>query len=156
MRLLPIAISIIALFLSFSAFAQPANDDICNAFAISLGSTVGSTANLGPIDVTGATAQPGEPNTPVGTGPNSCQAQDGWCSSDVVVQNSTWYTFTGTSEGSVLITVFGFDTQLAVYSGSCTDILAGHGTFIAGNDDQVGGGTNSDVVLSCLTSGETY
>lgn len=157
MRFAVITTLVVALTLPFLAFAQPSNDDICNAEALSLGSTIGSSLSYGPVDVTGATAQPGEPDSPVGTGSNSCRAQDGWCSTDVIVQNSTWYTFTGPSAGSVLIQTGGdFDTQLAVYGGSCTDILAGNGTFLGGNDDMTNGDVRSELTVSCLNDGETY
>jgi hypothetical protein len=51
--------------------AQPANDNICNASALSVGTN-------GPFDITGATPEVGEP--PPAAGTNNCTSQDGWCS----------------------------------------------------------------------------
>jgi hypothetical protein len=97
-----------------------------------------------------------------GTGPSSCNSQDGWCSFETGVQNSLWYSFEAPASGSVTIVATGFDTQLALWdAGDCDDFSTF--TEIAANDD------NGDDVIpgnhpfapaiieaACLNPGQTY
>lgn len=133
------------------------SDSICNAVNLDLGTN-------GPFDVTGALVEAGDPLPPIGTGGDGgCWSQDGWCGvpPEPVLDNTTWYTFVAPQSGSITLNSDNstFDTQLAVYSGSCTEILAGSGLFLGGNDDNNNGPNvdfTSELSLDCLTPGETY
>jgi hypothetical protein len=135
------------------AGAPTANDFACDAIAIAVG---GCAA----YDNECATADAGEVDPGPGTGPSSCNSQDGWCAGADNVENSVWYTFTAPASGCVSININptdGFDDmQLAVWSATdCND----YATFseLAGNDD--GGATLFAPLideLACLTPGETY
>lgn len=130
------------------------NDDVCDAVAIPFGVT--------PFNNACATAQLGEPSPGPGTGGSTCNSQDGWCSFEVDVDNSLWFTFVAPASGCVSIVADGFDTQLAVWEVSnCNDF----NSFVelAANDD--GGddilpsaaGLSAGIDrLSCLTPGATY
>ncbi len=133
----------------------PNNDDACQPEALTLGVNSGySSVN--------ASAETGEVSPGAGTQGNTCQSQDGWCSFDADVQNSTWYTFNAPASGNVIVSTdgSGFDTQLAVYSAaSCSNLTSGAATLIAANDDNPDYITtifSSEVTLVCLTPGETY
>jgi hypothetical protein len=129
----------------------PANDDVCNAAPLVLGSNTGFT-NVG------ATVETGEP-LPAPTG---CQEQDGWCDLESGLDNTTWFTFEGPSSGNLVIDTDGSDddTQIAVYSAtSCQDFATGSAVQIAANDDNPDYITTifSSIVFLCdLTPGETY
>lgn len=124
------------------------NDDACNAEALTLGVTAIVNNN-------GATAEVGEVNPGPGTGPSSCDSQDGWCSFELDVDNSVWYTFVGPAGGCVNIDFTGTtDLQVAVYTvGSCGNFASY--TEVAGNDD---GGNGLAPALAFLTvvPGQTY
>lgn len=109
----------------------PANDDVCNAIAISTGAN-------GPFSNVAASAEAGEAVPGAGTGSSSCESQDGWCSFELVVDNSIWFQFVAPASGSVTIDTDGSDddTQLAVYSAdNCGDLVTGNGTLLGANDD---------------------
>lgn len=133
----------------------PANDDVCDAAALSIGSN-------GPFYNETATVEGGEPVPGAGTGGSSCQSQDGWCSFELGLDNTTWYSFVAPASGSVTISTdaSGFDTQLALYSAAaCADVLAGGATLLGANDDNPNYITtqfSSELTVSCLTPGETY
>jgi PKD repeat protein len=131
----------------------PANDDVCGATALSLGSN-------GPFDVTGATVQAGEPVPGAGTGTTSCESQDGWCSGDLAIQNSVWFTFVAPASGTVTVNTDGsYDTQVAVYEAlNCTEVTNGT-TLLGANDDNANYITtqfSSELTLCGLTAGATY
>jgi hypothetical protein len=140
--------------LSVDCPSPPANDDVCNATPISFGATTYSTGF--------ATAQSGEPNPGAGTGTSSCTSQDGWCSFELDVDNSVWFTFQAPASGCVSIVADGGDTQLAMYEASnCNDFTTF--TEVAANDDSgddIIPGANifsaGIVEASCLTPGATY
>jgi len=124
------------------------NDDVCNATVLVPGVPE-------PFDNTCATAQPGEVTPGAGTGPSSCDAQDGWCSSETAVQSSLWFTFQAPPSGCVSIDAGPGDFQLAVYSVvDCSNF----GTFteLAANDDGGPGLSPHIEQLSCLVPGQTY
>lgn len=131
------------------------NDDVCSAIPLSFGAN-------GPFVTTGATAQVGEPVPPQGSNTtNNCESQDGWCSGDLVVDNSVWFTFVAPVSGNVTINTDGsYDTQLAVYSAaSCTALTSGGATLEGANDDNPNFVTtefSSEVTVTCLTAGQTY
>lgn len=140
--------------LSINCPSPPANDDPCNATAVSIGSTSFSNEY--------ATSTSGEIGPGAGTETSSCNSQDGWCSFETDVDNSVWFTFTAPASGCVSIVADGFDSQLALYSvtncgdyntytevaandDSGDDIISSAGIFSAGIDQ-----------ASCLTPGATY
>ncbi len=139
--------------LSLSCVGAPTNDAPCGAVALNFGDNN--------YNHTGLTADAGEVSPGAGTGASSCTSTDGWCSFEIDVDNSAWFTFVAPAGGSVTIVADGFDSQIAVYSASdCSDYT----TFseVGANDDSgddlltganlFSGGLN----LSCLTPGATY
>lgn len=142
--------------LDLSCIPAPTNDSPCNAAALSIGANAHNHFGL--------SADPGEVGPGAGTGTSSCNSQDGWCSFELDVDNSAWFTFVAPASGSVSIVADGpgFDSQLAVYS---VDDCADYSTYtlLAANDD-----SGDDIIpaagiftagideLSCLTPGETY
>jgi hypothetical protein len=133
----------------------PSNDNVCNPIGLNAGMN-------GPFSNVNATAQSGEPVPGPGTGGNTCQAQDGWCSLDLNVDNSIWFTFVAPSSGSVTISTDGSDedTQVAVYSASsCGALLSGQGVLVGANDDNPNYQITlfSSLLNLCgLTPGNTY
>lgn len=130
------------------------NDDVCNATPVTFGSTAFANNT--------ATAQANEPNPGPGTGLASCNSQDGWCSFELDVDNSVWFTFQAPASGCVSIVADGFDSQVALWDATdCNDFT----TFveIAANDD-----SGDDIVptanlfsggiieAACLIPGRTY
>jgi uncharacterized protein YjdB len=142
----------------------PSNDNICNAISLNVGSNVGNSMTNGPYDITNATVQAGEPLPPTGTGGDAgCWSQDGWCgvSPEPGLDNTTWYSLIAPASGSITLSTDNstFDTQVAVYAGSCSEILAGNGSFIGANDDNDQSPTvpyTSSLSMNCLTPGTTY
>jgi hypothetical protein len=124
------------------------NDDICSAQLISIGV-------LTSFDNTCATVEAGEPAPGPGSGPSSCDSQDGWCSFETGLQNTVWFTFTVPSTGAVSIETDGFDTQLALYS---ADNCGGPFTLLAANDDGGTGTLFSSRISTvyCLQPNKTY
>jgi PKD repeat protein len=115
-------------------FYYPFNDDIENAYPVSLGLN-------GPFNNFCATVQPNESNPPEG----SCNSQETWCGcevSDIIIDNSVWFTFTGPESGIIAIDAPGFDNQIAIYdAGEAADIISGDDskyTILAANDDYFG------------------
>ena len=130
------------------------NDDVCGATPVTFGTTA--------FDNTTATAQTGEPDPGAGTDVSSCNSQDGWCSFELDVDNSVWFTFQAPASGCVSIVADGFDSQVALWDVTdCNDFT----TFveIAANDD-----SGDDIVptanlfsggiieAACLIPGRTY
>lgn len=142
--------------LSFTC-APPANDNVCNATPLVFGTN-------GPVYTAAATAQVGEPVPPVGSGGGfeaGCESVDGWCSGNLVIENSVWFSFVAPASGSVtLSTDNSYDTQLAVYeAASCSAVLSGGATLVGANDDNPNSPTtlfSSELSISCLTPGQTY
>ena len=105
--------------LSMVCTDPPTNDYVCDAQPVTLG--VPAAANSAC-----ATAEYGEVNPGIGSGTNSCLAQDGWCADEPPsIQNSLWYTFVAPPSGSVDILTgdvpFG-STQLALWEvDDCSD-----------------------------------
>ncbi len=140
----------ISLITSAVAFAQPANDDACNAIALNPNGTVGSYTNVG------ATVQAGEAAiAPPQTG---CETQDGWCGAESGIDGSVWFTFVSANTSATISTCSAnsIDTQVAVYAATdCTDF--GTLTLIGANDDGAGcAGFSSLLDVSGLNIGETY
>ncbi|MDA0972819.1 MAG: DUF4397 domain-containing protein, partial [Bacteroidetes bacterium] len=133
------------------AFAQPANDDACNAIALNPDGTVNSYTNVG------ATVQAGEAAiAPPQTG---CATQDGWCGAESGIDASVWFTFTAINTSAEISTCYdggSVDTQIAVYSATdCTDF--GSLTLLGANDDGAGcPGFSSLLEVSGLAIGQTY
>lgn len=130
----------------------PANDNVCAAEQLTLGIPA-------PFTNLSATPQPGEVTPGAGTGntlPESCDAEDGWCSSDTAVQNSVWYFFTAPASGHVLVSAESLDMQIAVYTaGSCSDFSSF--TEVAANDDSSPECLFCPYLdLNCLIPGQRY
>lgn len=140
----------ISLIISAVAFAQPANDDACNAIALNPNGTVGSYTNVG------ATVQAGEAAiAPPQTG---CATQDGWCGGESGIDASVWFKFTSANTSAEISTCYdeSGDTQIAVYSATdCSDF--GSLTLIGANDDGAGcPNFSSFLEVSGLAIGQTY
>ena len=141
----------ISMITSAVAFAQPANDDACNAIALNPDGTVNSYTNVG------ATVQAGEAAiAPPQTG---CATQDGWCGAESGIDASVWFTFTAINTSAEISTCYdggSVDTQIAVYSATdCTDF--GSLTLLGANDDGAGcPGFSSLLEVSGLAIGQTY
>lgn len=133
--------------LSITCETPATNDDACDADALALGVTT-------PFDLTGTSAQAGEPSPGAGTGASSCDSQDGWCSFETDVDASVWYTFVAPENGCVDIELTGGDSQLAVWSvDDCGDF--GSYVEVAANDDG-GDGLAGALFNLSLEPGETY
>jgi hypothetical protein len=147
--------TLVFIFATVVAIAQPANDSPCNAELIE----VDGPAIVG--DNSDATADNDEV-VPPATGGNSCIT--GWCNDDIAVQNSMWYSFVAPDNGAVVISTCNtgsvLDTQLALWMvGNCADYTTFN--FLAANDDIEGGCTNGGIYSSGfsidgLTPGATY
>ena len=114
----------------------PENDNIENAIALEPGENAYYSNECG-------TVEEGEP-----------YPSDSWTDLD----NSIWFTFSGTSGGLVTIETKGFDTQIAVYQAdSYADILSGNYTLIAASDDDVTTGSKEAVVRDLkVNKAKTY
>ncbi|TNF28200.1 MAG: PKD domain-containing protein, partial [Bacteroidetes bacterium] len=136
--------------------APPANNVACGAVALNLGAN-------GPFDHSNYSAT-GWEATFTAPAAASCSDQGGWCSFEVEIQNSAYYTFVAPASGNVSVSSDGssFDTQIAVLSGSCQDVEGGSGVIVGANDDDPdasgsgGSSFTSNVLLCGLTAGETY
>lgn len=133
-------------------FAQPANDDVCNAAML----VVDDAPAL--FDNTAASPELDEVVPPMG----NCVV--GWCDF-FPVGYSVWFTFEAPANGAVEVSAChagtGIDTQLAIWQvGDCNDF--GSFTLVAANDDMPGdcdSGGNiyaSTIVADALTPGATY
>jgi hypothetical protein len=138
------------------AFAQPENDDVCNALAIII------DGGIVAVDNTGATVQTDEVAPPVEGIGDPCVTA--WCAEEAEVQNSIWFTFIAPESGAVEINTCvdtnEVDTQLAVWqTADCNNFSAFE--FLIANDDVDGGCDNSNpyssyLFIDGLTAGETY
>ncbi|MCB9185345.1 MAG: T9SS type A sorting domain-containing protein [Flavobacteriales bacterium] len=141
--------------LTVACASPPTNNEACGSEALSLGAN-GPYTHSSFYD-----AAAWETSFTVPT--VGCTEQGGWCI-DVDIENSAWYSFVAPASGNVSISSDGssFDTQLAVFSGSCQDVEGGNGVLLGANDDDPdasgsGGSTLTSNVLLCgLTGGETY
>lgn len=159
----------VAMLFSIGVFAQPANDNVCDAIDI--------TSNVGFVDSNvGATVQQGEVAI---TPPSSNQGcvSGVWCDFSGAdgssgIDNSIWFKFDAPASGSVMLSgcVSDFDNQIAVYEvGDCSDFTTF--TYVWGEDDSPGDETcgvdvsmdvggpyslSSSFTLECLTPGQTY
>lgn len=140
--------------LTMTCAAPVAQDDVCNAIALSTGAN-------GPFTVSPATVEVGEPVPPAGS--NGCESVDGWCAigGEPFLDGTTWYSFVAPASGAINInTDNSYDTQIAVYeAASCQDVLTGGATMVGANDDNPGTPVvafSSDLDLCGLTPGATY
>lgn len=136
----------------FSVWAQPANDNVCAAQPLTIGSTVtgnGVMATVEPFEVS-------PPNT-------GFDCYTDWC--DGTLDNSVWYSFVAPASGIITLTTCNAgnnaDTQLALYESSdCSDYTLF--TLVAANDDMPNGCNNgmstyaSEISVCDLTPGNTY
>lgn len=139
---------VFALLFSIFSWAQPANDDACSPFMLTIGDDC--TATL-PYDNTGATAQIGE--------------SVGDCYGDGSIEQTVWFSFVAPNTGAVSInTDFAGsgmqDSQLAVYElqgGDCT--VLPNFVQIACNEDRiptVNTAFNAGLPPIPLNPGQTY
>jgi hypothetical protein len=127
---------------SGSIVAAPANNDICNATPMTLGTTY--TGNN-----TCATVQPLEVDASSGS---------------ISPSNTVWHSFVAPASGHVIITTnfagTNFDTEIAIYRANaspCPGSIWGNLTEVGSNDDIVLiFDLDSEVDLQCLTPGMTY
>ncbi len=130
-------------------FVMPlTNDDVCGAEGLAADGTVYTFNNAG------ATVQVGEPAiAPSATGASTTT---GWANS--TLNNTTWFTFVAPASGQVRVnnTAINYNGQAAVYNVTdCSNF--GTFTFVAGNDDAIGGGSSAPNFTICgLTPGNTY
>jgi len=139
-------------FYSFitNALPPPANDNACNADALTDGVVLETTNIYASVEI-------GEPAPAAGNcnDPN----QMTWCQSGLT--SSTWYTFTPDMNGMATVTTChtgSYDTQMAMYMvDDCSDMSSF--TLVAANDDnntcQVATGFTSTIQI-CLQGGITY
>jgi hypothetical protein len=128
-----IALSLLVIVVSFTVFAQPANDNPCNATPLTAGTVCNYVAGTNVL----ATDSPGVP----APGCASYVGQDVWFS--VVVPAGGSLTFDA-NVGSMT------DGGMAVYSGSCSSL-----TLLACNDDSSPNGLMPYIALTGQTPGTT-
>lgn len=139
-----------------SAYAQPANDQPCNALAIEL------DGDIVAVDNSDASADPNEVSPPVTGIGNTCITE--WCNDESEVQNSMWFTFVAPESGAVIINTCvdtnEVDTQVAIWQTSdCADYSSY--IFVIANDDIAEACDNSNayssyLLIDGLNAGETY
>jgi hypothetical protein len=139
-----------------TAYAQPANDDACNALALVL------DGDIVAVDNTGATIQADEVSPPVTDIGDPCITA--WCNQETEVQNSLWFSFIAPESGAVIINTCvdtnAIDTQIALWQTvDCSDFDSY--TFIVANDDipgdcNEGNQYSSNIFVDGLNAGETY
>jgi Secretion system C-terminal sorting domain len=125
-----------------SLFPTPTNNDICNAQALTLGTTTNGNNTC-------ATVQASEVDPSSGS---------------ISPSNTVWYSFVAPASGHVIVsTNYGgtsFDTEIAVYGAStspCPGTVWGNLTEVGSNDDiTLLFNLQSEVELECLTPGQTY
>jgi hypothetical protein len=154
--LLKLSTLMLMLFISNAIYAQPSNDEPCNATTIIVDDPETTVYN------TGATSATDEVIPPPGTFPDPCATA--WCNGDPDVQNSIWYQFVAPANGAVVVTTCLdstiIDTQVALWQTSnCADFTTYQ--YLGANDDTPNGCTNggqyaSTLVVDGLTPGETY
>jgi hypothetical protein len=151
-----ISLSFLSTVVYLTAFAQPTNDNVCDALAVTLDALPIS------IDNAGATFQTNEIVPPPSMGGDPCFTS--WCNGDPEVQNSVWFTFVAPLNGAVEITTClegtEIDTQLGLYQSTACDDFSAF-VPIAANDDIPGDCSDgaqyaSALLLDGLTPGETY
>ncbi len=127
-------------------------DTPCNASTITADGSILLSSNVG------ATADEGEVIPPAGS--EGCNSQDGWCSFELSLASSVWFTFVAPPSGSVSVSTCNdgtsIDTQLALYGTTdCSD----YSTFslIGANDDLSDcAQTYASSLTACVNPGETY
>ncbi len=135
------------------AFAPgPPNDDICDAYQLSLGSN-------GPYTNFHATVQNNEP-MPDTSGSNACEDPMKWCK-EGGLQHTVWFQFTMPFENiPVSFITSGMDTQIALYEASeCNHVLSDNFKMLAANDDFFGENKKFAAALmdvKDLKKGSTY
>ena len=132
----------IFLWIQTIAFAQPANDNLCNALTIEIG---GSCTDIPNVDNTTATAEDNEPEVSCAEG-------------TPVVSNSVWYSFVASAHPVHLLVTpddlsVAFQMNLFTLSGDCTNMDSL--SLVACNTPL----TNliiSPSIITTLTEGQTY
>ncbi len=140
-----------------SIFAQPANDNVCDALELTLDGPAVVVNNLG------GTAEAGEetivPPNPTEDGAPGLCGPNGWC--DGLLGHSMWFKFTAPATTTVDINICGsdFDAQVALYEvGECSDFSTF--TWINASDDSpgcgIGDGLSGTFIQECLVAGQEY
>jgi hypothetical protein len=122
--------------------STPANDNLCSATNIPVGSTVAGNSTC-------STVQPGEVDPSSGS---------------ISPTGTIWYRFTAPASGHVIVSTdhggTSYDTEIAVYHASgtpCPGTVWGGLTEVGSNDDKVLlFNLSSEVELECLEVGQTY
>jgi Secretion system C-terminal sorting domain len=138
-------------FLGFasSGYAQPANDNVCDAIELPVDGSIANYTN------TDASTEDLEPIPDI-----TIDCITGWC--DPYVNFSVWFTFIAPASGEVTINLClpgSYDTQLAVYEATdCSNFSTF--TFIGANDNSPEYCENANYAsflnLTDLTPGTTY
>ena len=146
-----ITTALVATLISFSTFAQPSNDNVCNAMAI----VVDDPETI--VDNTGATAETDEVAPPVGNCLNA------WCDGQGA-ENSIWFTVVCPANGALTISTCSdaslIDSQMALWlAGDCSDFSSFE--LIAASDDMqagcdLGNTYSSFIDIDGLQAGSTY
>lgn len=133
-----------ASFRSSGVYSRPANDDVCSATPLTLGIAATMQNNED------ATTQLGEGNINIPLAANN--SIRGW-QLDRRVKNSVWYSFVAPASGVVDIALGSttFDAQLALFSGTCSNI--GSLTLMGANDNLTSDPYHRNY---CVTPGSTY
>jgi len=130
---------------------MPANDDAKYAIALKLGRNAYFNNRCG-------TVEDDEPYP----GTSGCLEKNNWCpsaSGGSPLDNSVWYTFTGTSNHMLTIQTEGFDSQIAVYGAdSYSELFSGDSasvSLLAANDNS-SSGTAAVIQNMKVIPGKTY
>jgi hypothetical protein len=149
----------------------PPNDSFCSPE--NLGTVTAANSRTSKrFDNYGATAQFGEPYPGVGTGLDSCNAQDGWCdygSTSYSVRNSVWFLFNVTSDVSFVDVVWNDtgcpgvveycpDLQFALYKtvGSCSSGSTKVAFIEVAANDNSGFYSAPEIKNASVSAGNTY
>lgn len=114
----------------------PYNDNAANALQLKRGEN-------GPFSNECATTEAYEPHPST----YGCEYEKSWCkdinNSQVVVNNTLWFTFTGPANGYITIDALGFDDRICVYKADSLGSLFSNNPsdyeIIAANDNRAGG-----------------
>ncbi|WP_163709120.1 T9SS type A sorting domain-containing protein [Mangrovibacterium lignilyticum] len=129
----------------------PENDNVAQALPLKLGYNGSYSNECGTVQDNEA-----EPET------NGCTVVNNWCppSSNEVLDNSIWFTFTGPSSGAITIEAEGFSSQIAIYRAATANYLLSGSkatyTLVAAADYGLKSTTNATILNSEVIPGGKY